>query len=87
VRGPALTRAAAVARRQAGLDVVVCGPSKAANRSEAEAIETAAVGTWQQHAPHRGAGAIGLPHFQPMTRPPAGHTFYEVDKRKAVSKP
>ncbi len=81
-----LTRATAVLRRQAGLDVVVCGPVKSANRKEAEAIE-AVVGPCQWHSYHDRTGALGLPHWQQISPPPAGHTFYEVDKRKAASKP
>ncbi len=87
VRGVAVTHAAAVQRRQAGSDVVVCGPDKGVNRSQAEAIERAANGVCQRHQYHPSTGLLGLPHWQPVTRPPAGHTFYEVDKRKAVSKP
>jgi len=85
-RGAPLTRTAAINRRQAGWDVVVCGPTKSANRTEANAIE-AAVGPCERHTPHRRTGTLGLPHFQQISPPPAGHTFYEVDKRKAVSAP
>jgi hypothetical protein len=28
-----------------------------------------------------------LPHFQPIQRPPAGHTFYETAHRKAARNP
>jgi hypothetical protein len=83
-RGAPLTRLAAVARSQAGLDVVVCGPDKSANRAEARAIETTANGPCMRHQAHAGTGSNGLPHWQPVTRPPDGHTFCEVDSRKAV---
>lgn len=72
----------AVARRQAGLDVVVCGEDVAANRRLAGAIE-AAVGACQRSDPHRRAGSLALPHFQQDAPPPDGHTFYETAHRKA----
>jgi hypothetical protein len=75
----------AVARRRAGEDVVVRGSDVDANRALAQAIE-AAVGPWQRGDPHKRAGPLVLPHFQPDPRPPAGHTFYETDKRKARRK-
>ena len=78
-----LVQIAAIARRQAGFDVVVCGPDKRENRNVAEAIE-AAVGPHKWHNYHRGAGTLGLPHWQQVSPPPAGHTFYEVDKRNAT---
>lgn len=77
---------AAVARRQTGLDVVVCGEDVAANRRLAGAIE-AAVGTCQRSDPHRRAGPLALPHFQQDTPPPEGHTFYETPHRKARKRP
>lgn len=73
---------AAVARRQAGLDVVVCGADVAANRRLAGAIE-ATVGACQRSDPHRRAGPLALPHFQQDEPPPDGHTFYETVNRKA----
>jgi len=77
---------AAVARRQAGLDVVVWGGDAAANRRLAGAIE-AAVGACQRSDPHRRAGPLALPHFQQDAPPPEGHTFYETAKRKARKRP
>ncbi|HTU17711.1 MAG TPA: hypothetical protein VMG10_06565 [Gemmataceae bacterium] len=77
---------AAVARRQAGLDVVVCGEDVAANRRQAAGIE-AAVGPCQRSDPHRRAGPLALPHFQQDTPPPEGHTFYETANRKARKRP
>ena len=41
MRGPEIDMVAAVARRQAGLDVVVCGNDLEANRSLAGQIEAA----------------------------------------------
>jgi hypothetical protein len=74
---------AAVARRQNGADVVVRGDDVDANRHAATTIE-AAVGPYQRGAPHKQtAGPLALPHFQQRSPPPAGHTFYETDKRKA----
>jgi hypothetical protein len=84
VKGSALTQAQAEARRQAGLDVVVCGPNLAANRSLAGVIERNANGSAKRCPPHASAGPYALPHYQPDPRPPAGHTFYETPNRKAV---
>jgi len=78
--------AAAVARRQAGGNVVVRGENVQANRRIAEQIETA-VGPCKRSEPHRLAGPHTLPHYQPHPRPPAGHTFYETPRRKARKKP
>ena len=77
---------AAVARRQAGFDVVVCGEDVAANRRLAGAIESA-VGICQRSDPHRRAGPMALPHFQQDAPPPEGHTFYETANRKARKRP
>jgi hypothetical protein len=80
--GAAIDFPTAVARRQAGLDVVVCGGDVAANRRLAGVIE-AAVGACQRSDPHRRAGPLALPHFQQDLPPPEGHTFYETANRKA----
>jgi hypothetical protein len=84
LKGAEIDLATAIARRKAGLDVVVCGDSLKANRSLARKIETA-VGLAQRSRPHDRAGPHALPHFQPEPRPPEGHTFYETDnpQRKA----
>jgi hypothetical protein len=83
VRGAALTRAQAIARRRSGLDVVVCGEDTFANAALAHAIESA-VARCKPDGPHDVAGSLALPHFQPKKRPPSGHTFYETPVRKAV---
>jgi hypothetical protein len=77
---------AAVVRRRAGLDVVVCGADAAANRRVAGGIE-AVVGPSQRSDPHRRAGPMALPHFQQDVPPPEGHTFYETAHRKARKRP
>jgi hypothetical protein len=89
LRGTEIDFATAVWRRQVGLDVVVCGPNKQANSELAQRIEEAAVSpeAWQQEPPHADAGPQALPHYQPRDRPPAGHTFYETERRKARKKP
>jgi hypothetical protein len=46
----------AVANRQRGHDVVVCGGDLAANRSLAESIEQQANGRWKRCPPHASAG-------------------------------
>jgi hypothetical protein len=76
--------ATAIARRQMGLDLVVCGDDVKANGRLARQIESA-VGTPEMQRPHEDAGPNSLPHYQPETRPPTGHSFYETGKpqRKA----
>ncbi len=83
-KGAEIDLGAAVARRRAGLDIVVCGDNLRANERLARQIE-AAVGPYEQQPPHRRAGPHALPHFQPARRPPGGHSFYETDnpRRKA----
>jgi hypothetical protein len=85
VRGAEIDVAAAIARRQAGGNVVVCGDDTDANRRLAQRIE-AAVGPCQRSDPHKKAGPHALPHYQPVTRPPEGHTFYETPRRKSRRK-
>jgi hypothetical protein len=86
LRGKEIDFAAAVARRRAGQNVVVCDGDQDANRRLASAIESA-VGTCQRAPPHiRHAGPCALPHYQQTRRSPpgpVGHTFYETSHRKA----
>jgi len=84
VRGDPVTQAQAESVRKGGRDVVVCGPNLAANRSLARTIELNANGSAKLCPPHQNAGPNALPHYQPDTRPPAGHTFYETPNRKAT---
>jgi hypothetical protein len=84
--GPELGESQAIARRQLGLDIVVRGRDKAANRRIAGKIE-AAVGEAIPHFPHRGAGKYALPHWQQKSGSPAGHSFYETDNLKARKRP
>jgi hypothetical protein len=87
LRGAEIDVAAAIARRRSELDVVVCGADIRANRALAASIESA-VGPCQRGVPHsRHAGPLALPHFQQVTPPPGGHTFYETEHRKAKKKP
>ncbi len=83
--GAEIDFAAAVTRRRAGQDVVVCGSDVNANRRQAYAIEMA-VGGCKRGEPHDLAGPFALPHYQPDPRPPEGHTFYETARRKARKK-
>jgi hypothetical protein len=84
LKGAEIDMAAAVAPRQAGLDIVVCGDDRKANRAIAQQIEVA-VGPYESQDPHKRAGPRALPHFQPDPRGPDGHSFYETDnpQRKA----
>jgi hypothetical protein len=85
--GAVLTEAEAVARRQMGQDVVVCGTDPFSNARLAHRIESA-VGPCKPDGPHADvAGALALPHFQQKAPPPSGHTFYETPIRKAVTAP
>jgi hypothetical protein len=84
--GPEIDLAAAIARRLAGLDVVVRGDEVNVTRRLALQIESA-LGAAERGVPHKqSAGPLALPHFQQVTPPPMGHTFYETDKRKARKK-
>lgn len=78
-RGPPISEADAVARRKAGLDIVVCGDDTMHNCNIAKRIEIQAHGPKSKHGgPHEEAGLNALPHWQPPTRPPRGHSFYET---------
>lgn len=76
-------QAEAEALRQAGSDVVVCGPQVGPNRNLARQIETNANGSCLRCDPHVNEGPYALPHYHPATRNPAGHTFYETDNLKS----
>ncbi len=81
-KGAEIDVATASARRQAGLNIVVCGDDIDANRAVAQVIESAA-GRWERQNPHRNAGPHSLPHLQQVEPPPVGHAFYETAVRKA----
>jgi hypothetical protein len=90
IKGAELDLAAAVTRRQAGLNIVVCGDNVNANRSLARTIESAVGPPSKPQTPHkRTAGPAALPHFQQQKRSHAGHSFYETDnlQRKARKNP
>jgi hypothetical protein len=78
-RGNQITEAEAVQRRKNGLDVVVCGDDTSSNCLLAMRIERQATGGQEKHEGyHEGAGLNALPHWQPRSRSPAGHSFYET---------
>ena len=52
IKGLEIDEPTAIARRKAGLDVVVCGNDLAANYHLAQKIE-GAVGPWMPQPPHR----------------------------------
>jgi len=83
IRGAELTQTQAIARRQAGGDVVVCGPDTARNDQLAHDIEDAAAagGSIIYHGFH--GGPLSLPHWQQKVPPPGGHGFHETHVRKA----
>jgi hypothetical protein len=87
LRGPEIDLATAIARRQAGENVVVCGPDLDANREMAQQIE-AGVGPYARGTPHiRTAGPLALPHFQQTDKTRLGHTFYETTQRRSRKRP
>jgi hypothetical protein len=84
IRGAVVDLTTAVARRLAGLNVVVCGDDHQANSALAQRIE-AAVGPYKRGVAHRNlAGPRALPHFQQQARTHLGHTFYETANRRAA---
>lgn len=86
--GVPIDEAAAVARRKNGGDIVVRGDDTAANRSLAYKIEAQVGAPSKPQFPHTStAGPQALPHFHQQSRSPAGHSFYETDRRKARKKP
>lgn len=84
--GAEIDFASAVARRRAGGNVVVRADDVDANRRLAAQIESA-IGPCRRGDPHSSAGPHALPHYQPQSRPPDGHTFYETARRKARKLP
>jgi hypothetical protein len=87
-RGAKLTEAEAVARRQAGQDIVICGPDTIRNDVLARKIEQAATpprGKCIYHGPH--GGPLSLPHWQQEFPPPDGHSFHETNRRQARTPP
>ncbi len=83
LRGAEIDRATAVARRQLGGHVVVCGPDIRDTRALAQQVE-ASVGPYKRGVPHtRYAGPEALPHFQQTDDTHSGHTFYETPNRRA----
>src|SRR5712672_1843792 len=89
LRGAEIDFAVAVARRQQGQDVVVCGDSLDDNRALAAAIEAAVGPRTGPQKPHTQAGPHALPHFHQQTRSPGGHCFYETGnpRKKARRRP
>jgi hypothetical protein len=87
--GPELTFDQAVARRLAGLDVVVRGDDTDANRRMAFQVESVVGPPTRPQKPHNRAGPSALPHYHQLSRNPDGHIFYETDNpaRKARRRP
>ncbi|HEX6985518.1 MAG TPA: hypothetical protein VF170_09085 [Planctomycetaceae bacterium] len=86
-RGPRCSKEQAVAWRRLGRDVVICGDDAAENERLARDIEEAVsgAGNVKRHPGHTAtAGPRALPHYQPLMRPPDGHTFFETRSRKAA---
>ena len=82
-RGALIDLAQAVAERQAGRDVVVCGPQLVPNMQVAQQIESLATGPNPLfHASH--AGKLSLSHFQSRASRYSGHTFFEAPPLKTA---
>jgi hypothetical protein len=85
--GAVLTEQEAVDRRRQNLDIVVRGTDKRLNRSRARDLEELVGKPVVLDAAHqRTAGRKALPHYHQVSRSPDGHSFYEVDNRKAKKK-
>jgi hypothetical protein len=84
-----LTKAQAIAWRQAGEVIVVCGPDTIRNDRLAREIEEAATLAGNPapiyHGPHGGPDC--LPHWQQKVAPPKGHSLHEAPVRKARAVP
>jgi hypothetical protein len=80
VKADEINETEAVGARQSQSDVVVCGSDPDLNSALAKQIENAASGSYVRHGKHR---PNGLNHYQPLARPPAGHTFYETKNSRA----
>ena len=89
IRRAEIDFATAVARRQAGLDVVVCGEDIDANRRMAYVIEASVGPPTRPRKPHKNAGPAALPHCHQKSSRPGGHCFYETARppRKARRAP
>ena len=86
IRGEEISQVEAERIRKTGGDVVVCGADHEANRRLARTIERNANGVVRACHPHKNEGKHALPHFQPLIRPPEGHSFYETPKLKAKAR-
>jgi hypothetical protein len=82
-RGDApITELAAVARLQAGGDIVVCGPERRANRNKARELTERAFVGFEGDEVHD--GRMALYHFHPLDRNPEDtHAFYDTPRRYA----
>lgn len=89
IKGAEIDSTTAIARRKAGLDIVVCGDNLRENRQLARLIEAGAGPPSPPQAPHGRAGPHALPHFHQQSRSPDGHSFYETDnpRKKARKNP
>src|SRR5579859_97914 len=76
LRAAELDSSAAVARRQRGEDIVVCGDVTDENRRLALQVESAVGPPSPLQFPHKRAGPLSLPHFHQLNRSPDGHSFY-----------
>jgi hypothetical protein len=79
---PPLSDALAVARLQAGEDIVLRGTDRRSNRNKARELMVAAYGGFEEDAAHQ--GRMALPHVHPPDHSPEGvHAFFEVPPRHA----
>jgi hypothetical protein len=76
-----ISDAEAVLRLQQGLDIVVRGSARRANRNKARELSQAAFGGFEEDPPHQ--GRMALPHFHPPGRSPDVHAFFEAPPRHA----
>lgn len=81
-KGREIDLTAAVERRRAGLDVVVCGARTRANLALARMVESSVGPASDPQVAHDRAGPHALPHFHQESRSPDGHTFFETGNRQ-----
>lgn len=76
-----ISDADAIARLQAGLDIVVRGHLRRANRNKARDLMVQAFNGFSEDVHHN--GRMALPHFHPPSRLPEVHAFFEAPPRRA----
>lgn len=74
--GGPLSEEAVISRLGEGRDVVVRGPTRRVNRTEAQRLAVLAFGGSEEDQPH--GGRMSLPHFHPEGRSPEVPLFFDA---------